>query len=176
MLGVILMRLHLRELYGKERSVRLTQEMDVSGWIEGNAAIHAAGMFRAEAEAAGLPDDRVRVTGSMDGNLELVCSRCLTVFPRNHAFRFTELFANGRFAEREESEEDDSVHYVTEDRVELDPYFEEHFWLELPQFPLCDEHCRGLCPSCGVNRNTETCACTNEVTDPRWSGLKDLFS
>lgn len=169
------MRLHLRELYGKERSVHLSRQMDVSALIEGNSSVRSAGPFQAEAEAVGLPDDRVRVAGSMEGRLELVCSRCLTVFPRNHAFRFTEMFADGTGGDPEEMEGDESVHYVTEDRIDLAPYFVEHFSLELPLFPLCDEHCRGLCPTCGANRNTENCACASEHTDPRWDGLKNLF-
>jgi len=176
--GVIPMLLHLRELYGKERSVRLAGSLDVSGWVEGHPDIRSAGTFEAVAEATGLPDERVRVSGSMDGRLELVCSRCLDVFSRRHAFAFTEMFAHGKPADDEDAEED-SVNYVTADRIDLTPYFEEHFWLEMPQFPLCDEDCRGLCPSCGKNRNTESCNCAEEATDHRWDGLKelkDLFS
>lgn len=31
--------------------------------------------------------------------------------------------------------------------------------LALPDNPLCREDCRGLCPTCGANRNQESCNC-----------------
>jgi uncharacterized protein len=35
----------------------------------------------------------------------------------------------------------------------------EQVYLEIPMKPLCSPECRGLCPRCGANLNTETCAC-----------------
>jgi uncharacterized protein len=46
--------------------------------------------------------------------------------------------------------------------------------LELPLAPLCLEDCAGLCPTCGVDRNTTSCDCATEVRDPRWAALDDL--
>ena len=31
--------------------------------------------------------------------------------------------------------------------------------LELPQTPLCDDDCKGLCSGCGANLNYEECTC-----------------
>lgn len=31
--------------------------------------------------------------------------------------------------------------------------------ISLPLRPLCDDDCKGLCPSCGVNLNSESCSC-----------------
>jgi uncharacterized protein len=39
---------------------------------------------------------------------------------------------------------------------------------------VCREDCKGLCPTCGVNRNTTECSCAEEQTDSRWDALKDL--
>lgn len=30
---------------------------------------------------------------------------------------------------------------------------------EIPDFPLCKEECKGLCPGCGANLNVEPCTC-----------------
>ena len=38
----------------------------------------------------------------------------------------------------------------------LDPV-REAIILSLPAMPLCSENCRGLCPTCGINRNLEEC-------------------
>ncbi len=36
-------------------------------------------------------------------------------------------------------------------------------WLEMPMRILCAPDCQGLCPTCGVNRNTTTCTCQKEL-------------
>ncbi|HUV30916.1 MAG TPA: DUF177 domain-containing protein [Acidobacteriota bacterium] len=46
--------------------------------------------------------------------------------------------------------------------------------LSLSMKPLCREDCRGICPTCGVNLNEQTCDCKAETADPRWDGLKKL--
>lgn len=34
--------------------------------------------------------------------------------------------------------------------------------LEFPERFLCSEDCKGLCPVCGCNRNSEECSCEND--------------
>ncbi len=50
----------------------------------------------------------------------------------------------------------------------------EEFSLALPIKPLCSENCKGLCPSCGGNRNRETCTCDTSPGDPRLGKLRGL--
>ena len=50
----------------------------------------------------------------------------------------------------------------------------EEFSLALPVKPLCDARCKGLCPVCGVNKNSETCSCVTEEGDPRLAKLRNL--
>ena len=42
----------------------------------------------------------------------------------------------------------------------------EQFYLALPMKPLCRQDCKGLCPHCGTNLNTETCQCQVPVGGP----------
>lgn len=37
--------------------------------------------------------------------------------------------------------------------------FRELILIELPNFPLCSENCKGLCAGCGANLNRESCSC-----------------
>ena len=46
--------------------------------------------------------------------------------------------------------------------------------LDAPMQPLCREDCRGLCPQCGTNLNTDACACAPAWEDPRLAALKAL--
>jgi len=45
----------------------------------------------------------------------------------------------------------------------------------MPYIPLCKESCLGLCVTCGVNLNEETCNCKKEIIDPRLADLADWF-
>ena len=49
--------------------------------------------------------------------------------------------------------------------------------LEIPEWPLCSESCKGLCKSCGTNFNTDECDCHDiaESSSP-FSALSDLWS
>jgi uncharacterized protein len=57
--------------------------------------------------------------------------------------------------------------------LDLAPLVRDACILELPLAPLCSAECRGLCPECGVNRNTESCTCA-PAGDPRWAVLATL--
>ena len=49
----------------------------------------------------------------------------------------------------------------------------EQFVLAVPFAPLCMETCKGLCPQCGIDRNTASCNCDPPI-DPRLAALKGL--
>ncbi len=60
-------------------------------------------------------------------------------------------------------------------RIELEELCIEHAILALPDVPLCDEDCKGLCPRCGINRNQETCSCDlSEERSSPWAKLAQL--
>lgn len=46
--------------------------------------------------------------------------------------------------------------------------------LALPEYPLCDTECLGLCAVCGKNLNLLPCACSKQAVDGRWSALDGL--
>ena len=58
--------------------------------------------------------------------------------------------------------------------VSLSGLLWEEFLLALPVKPLCSTGCKGLCPSCGSNLNTSSCACKGEEGDPRLAALRGL--
>jgi uncharacterized protein len=47
--------------------------------------------------------------------------------------------------------------------------------MALPIQPLCREDCAGLCPQCGVDRNTTSCQCEDSSIDARWGSLSALL-
>jgi uncharacterized protein len=57
--------------------------------------------------------------------------------------------------------------------IDLADAVREELILARPEFPLCREDCRGLCPRCGANLNQRPCDCRPE-TDVRWKALEGL--
>jgi len=74
--------------------------------------------------------------------------------------------------EHEISDEDLSIAFYRDDEIDLGGLVREQLHLAAPMKPLCDEQCRGLCPSCGVNRNGEACGCDTGWRDPRFDALR----
>jgi uncharacterized protein len=58
----------------------------------------------------------------------------------------------------------------------LEDVLREQVLLSLPARTLCREDCKGLCPRCGHNLNTDPCECDPAPADPRWAALSDLAS
>ena len=170
------MELKLRDCYSKSECIHLSEQLDIADIVKRETSIHNASDFLVDVDACAETSSSVVVHGHVEGQLELVCSRCLKLFPNPISFSFEEVFSQETPPEEvNEAEDERMINYVTEDRVDLVPYIKENIQLELPRFPLCSNHCKGLCAKCGCNKNTEACACDEETTDPRWSGLKDLL-
>ncbi len=81
--------------------------------------------------------------------------------------------AEGDRSNAAETDDNYVVLSINENEVSLDEYIYESLIINIPMQILCKEDCRGLCPSCGINRNRESCGCTREH-DPRWDALKKL--
>ena len=94
------------------------------------------------------------------------CRRCLRPIDGTLRGEVLEVFE----AEPTEGE----THLLDGDRIDLEPVAREAVLLELPIAPLCKEECRGLCPTCGVDRNEVDCGCAEAPGDPRWAGLDGL--
>ncbi|MDP9463474.1 MAG: DUF177 domain-containing protein, partial [Actinomycetota bacterium] len=63
---------------------------------------------------------------------------------------------------------------IVGDQIDLVAMVRENILLDAPVAPLCRPDCAGLCPTCGIDRNTATCDCVSVVADPRWDALSQL--
>ena len=122
-------------------------------------------------------DDRdVFIRGYIDSTVPQVCGRCLESSPgRVHAdvdLRFAPRPTTGDAVEL--AADDLDLCFYDNDQIDLDAVIESETTLALPMKPLCREDCRGLCPSCGANRNLTACGCDTRPPDPRLAALKDL--
>jgi uncharacterized protein len=130
--------------------------------------------FRFDGEVAWDGRD-YRVRGSLTGDLESACDRCLVRFARpvtgDVDFRAVPPDSpEGEGARPEEA----AVLLGTDRRLDLAGPLRGAVLLELPIKSLCRDDCAGICPVCGVNRNLGSCDCEPSSGDPRWEALRGL--
>lgn len=74
-----------------------------------------------------------------------------------------------------EQDEDLQIGYYDGKEIDCSPIVEEYLMLGIPFCVLCKESCKGLCVSCGANRNHSDCDCsTIPVEDGPFGVLKGL--
>lgn len=113
---------------------------------------------------------RFYFTGTFQGSAANQCRRCLIDVEVPVAEELQLLFAE---AGLDDADEDDVVPIPPGAReLDLRPAVREEWLIATPAFALCKDDCKGLCPTCGIDRNTGTCNCA-PTTDARWAGLRD---
>lgn len=116
-----------------------------------------------------------RVRGSLTGDLESACDRCLTRFARPVAGEVDVRAVPPDSPGRDEGVLEEGVVLLGADRrLDLAGPLRGAVLLEIPIKNLCREDCAGICPVCGTNRNLESCDCEPSSGDPRWEALRGL--
>ncbi len=109
--------------------------------------------------------------------VEEECCRCLNLFDDKLTadFNFFVKIGSGEPVLSSDMDNSDVIFLKAgEHNVDISGFVREALILSLPTKPLCNQDCRGLCPSCGVNLNEESCKCKHAELDDRWEDLKDL--
>ncbi|MGL4304692.1 MAG: YceD family protein [Mycobacteriaceae bacterium] len=114
----------------------------------------------------------VLVSGTFDGPVQGQCSRCLEPLSDTVEIYITELFAYEGSATDATTDEDE-IHLVVDDEIELEQVVIDGVALELPLSPTCQEDCLGLCQTCGVVLASAEPNHSHEQLDPRWAVLAD---
>ena len=119
--------------------------------------------------------ESLSASGDTGFRLRLACVRCLEPFELDLSSHYSFVLQTGR-PERFESDHDDSMVWLDDDRgkIDLGKEVKDYVLLEVPMDAACREACAGLCPSCGENLNNLSCDCKTETIDPRWEALRAL--
>ena len=107
--------------------------------------------------------------GTVSTSWEAECRRCLGPARGELTVEVQELYEEA--AHSDDGAED--TYPLPGDQLDLEPLARDAVLLELPLAPLCTEACLGLCPTCGANRNEQTCSC-EAPRDERWAALEVL--
>ena len=121
----------------------------------------------------------IRVRASYSGSFEVLCARCVEPVAVPLAGEFDLLFrpevADAEPGERAITEDETEIGYYAKSGLLLEDVVREQVLLTLPGRTLCGDDCKGLCPRCGQNLNSDPCHCAEaETKDVRWSALQGL--
>ena len=119
----------------------------------------------------------IRVVGDFSTQLELRCARCLEPVLREVSGDFDLIYrplgADAGMEERSIRGAEADIAYYQGEGLMLEDLLREQVLLAVPLKAVCNEGCRGLCPSCGKNLNVEACDC-QPVPDDRWGALHGI--
>lgn len=129
----------------------------------------------------------VYIEGALTGALEPECGRCLVRYRAalREAFRLVLEPAGTRVpAEPEAAKslarrgmcvgDELEMGWFQGHEIDLSDFLLEVMTLALPLQPLCKEDCRGLCPSCGADRNAGPCGCDEQRAKTPFAALAAL--
>ncbi|HWH32538.1 MAG TPA: DUF177 domain-containing protein [Egibacteraceae bacterium] len=116
--------------------------------------------------------DGILVRGTLSTSVEAQCGRCLKDIVADVETDVVELFRDP--AEVDPDDELDAGYEIADARIDLDVLVRDALAPALPYSPVCDEDCKGLCPTCGTDLNEASCDCTDTSTDARWAALEAL--
>lgn len=126
-----------------------------------SAPLHVTGSFSFDGKA-------YTVEARADTVLSSACARCNRLFDEPYGFSLSERFV------REGAAVDGETYAYTGERIDLEQALMDNLFLHLPIVSLCRADCRGLCPICGIDRNTQECACDTAAAENPFSKLSPL--
>ncbi len=103
------------------------------------------------------------VSGTVTASATTACARCLEDVFFDFNGELEGYYLINTQEEPPEDMDDDEFEYLPENKtIDMEPLIIAGLLLELPLVPLCDEECKGICPECGANKNTEPCTCEEQ--------------
>ena len=155
-------------------SIGSIRNYEVSGTVD-----ITGGDSMVEGEVRLMRTDRgILVKGTLHTEVEVTCSRCLSLFSCPLTLSIEEEYlpttdiVSGTSLPllKEPGYFTIDEHYV----LDLTEAIHQYIMLATPMKPLCGEGCAGLCPTCGHNLNQGPCGCLPQGLDPRWADLSGL--
>jgi len=117
-------------------------------------------------------ENRFHLKGKVKATGNAQCGRCLETF--SYVWDAPVEIMVLRNVERDGDQGDTVVLHQSRGIVDLREAVTECVTLAFPLTTYCREDCKGLCPTCGIDLNRQSCDCKEEDIDPRWAALDDL--
>ncbi|SDB10614.1 uncharacterized protein SAMN02910298_00514 [Pseudobutyrivibrio sp. YE44] len=118
---------------------------------------------------------KLHITFSTEAEVSGACDRCLAPvsFVVPVSVDETVEVSEGQVVS---DEEEGPYSFVDGEDIDVDELILNEILVNFPAKILCQDDCKGICPVCGKNRNTESCDCDDTVLDPRMAQFLDVFN
>lgn len=97
------------------------------------------------------------VKGTFTADYTAACALCFAKVEDRVVCEFSEEYSI------ENEYEDPDLYTFTGNTIDITKMVSDNICLNLPLRHLCTDDCKGLCPVCGKNLNTESCECMENV-------------
>ena len=160
----------LKASIGSIRNYEVSETVDITGggsMVEGKVRLTRT-------------DRGILVKGILRTEVEVTCSRCLSLFScplalniEEEYFPTTDVVSGATLPLPEEP----GGFTIDEHHIlDLTEAVCQYALVAIPMKPLCREDCAGLCPKCGHDLNQGSCGCPGQEIELRWSVLRDYLS
>jgi uncharacterized protein len=129
---------------------------------------------RATAE---MVEGQIRISGELRTSVEMACARCLEPVVEEVTRNFDLYYRPMQSMTKEEDRlklDETEIAFFEGDGLFLTDVLAEQVLLAIPMKIICRGDCRGLCPHCGANLNSDECRCESQFGDSRMAPLARL--
>lgn len=115
--------------------------------------------------------------GDARASVRLTCARCLEEFDLELANNTDFIVCSKQWHDQHGNVKDNEEYVFFQGgelHADVADIVRQAVIVSLSMKPLCSKDCRGLCPTCGANRNEVSCGCRQEQVDGRWEALRKL--
>jgi len=153
--------------------MRLREEVPVDSPLLQDTGIVLDEPLQVDLEASSVGEG-VLVRGEIRAALSAACRRCLVSVPIEVRDTIDLLFEPLTAAEALEL--GGEVYPLPErgDELDLSDAIREQLLVRVPDYVVCSDSCRGLCPTCGTELNQVSCSCVPENRAGPWDALKNI--
>jgi uncharacterized protein len=121
----------------------------------------------------------IAARGDLGTSIEVECSRCLNPFTTEVAIHFEEVYrptVDVLSGTPLRPAEDESLQISDRHVLDLTETARQYFLTAVPLQPVCKPECRGLCPTCGADLNSDLCSCEKALSNSPFAALQALLS
>ena len=115
-----------------------------------------------------------KMTGRLKSRPSYECVRCLELNPVDLKLPIQLMLSNNKRTFNEENNVEIIYFNDNTEYLDLDSIIADFIELAKPIKPLCKKNCKGLCSSCGMNKNNRSCSCKLNEENTVWDKLKDF--
>ena len=120
--------------------------------------------------------EHIKLSGHLQATVRVGCSRCLQDFvlelDETIPLTFLQALAADTAEEIDLRPQDLNTAFFDGETIEVDLIVSEQIFLALPQRPVCQPDCQGLCSECGADLNRESCGCEKEKIGSAFDALR----